>query len=220
MTCIVQGQNCNFARRGDYQILLKDGIIGLNGWQAVSVKESAVDWQKANQKMAWHRISDPKDAVDALNGVWRTSDNLICIVIAGSVNFICRGDYQIAFQNDFFTLNGWSACGILADTVRWQKAAQKMEWQRCKDPKDVKALEGTWKNSDGLTCTVADGVCTFSSRPTGHTLAIQDGLLNLNGWTSTNVMRTSAKWRKADKIMEWMRIEDTKVAAGANSTKK
>lgn len=73
----------------------------------------------------------------------------------------------------------------------------------------LKALAGTWRNSDGLLCIVADDKCTFNSKITS-TITVENGALVLNSWECTSVTPKSVMWQKANKTMEWLRAEAPK----------
>jgi hypothetical protein len=78
----------------------------------------------------------------------------------------------------------------------------------------LEALNGSWKNSEGMLCIVTEGSCEFpDKKATYRIVANDDGTcLNLNGWLTTSISDDIVAWRrpnrdpaKPNKFMEWRR---------------
>ena len=109
-------------------------------------------------------------------------------------------------------LNGWSASAITATSVTWTKKNRSMSWQRLQSPAAITAIAGSWRNTEGLTCKVAGGLCTFDGKPPAA-FAMQDQMLCLNGWVAVGITSRAVFWRKGGRKMEWKRVDSSDTAA-------
>jgi len=141
-----------------------------------------------------------------LTGMWRNTDGLTCTVAGETCTFVTKGACAIESRDGEHVLNGWKAAEITANTVKWERSGRAMEWTRIQKPGDVEELVGKWKNTDGLSCDVVGGACTFEGRPSVD-FTMQTGLVTLNGWSAVAITPTSVTWQKLGRTMEWHRIQ-------------
>merc|ERR1712217_308013 len=91
--------------------------------------------------------------------------------------------------------------------------------------KKLAALNGCWKNTEGVACTVSGNQCTFdTAKPGTFPIDVKDGFCSLNGWVAITVSPQTILWQKAGRMMEWHRAADSTatgngVVAPATATK-
>merc|ERR1712232_1056142 len=142
LMCTVANGECNFHPRGSPTLVVKDGVLSLNGWVAVAITSKAVSWQRSGQSMQWQRIVRGED-IPGLNGSWKTSDGLICNVKSGTCTFHdppgqgqsvancpVKGSVALAMRDGLPVLNAWRAVAIRAQGVSWRKGDKSLEWSR------------------------------------------------------------------------------------------
>lgn len=212
LLCTVSDCRCTFNSKITSTITAENGLLVLNGWTAVTMSSKAVQWEKGDKTMDWLRVDEhsPKSVREANkvpNGVWQNTEGLVCTVSDHICTFVTKGAYSFGAVDGMPTLNGWRATMITSKSVQWDKGGKRMEWLRFKHAKDLPVLEGTWKNSEGLVCTVAAGICTFSKRG-DHPLSMKDGVLTLNNWRATAITTDTVSWQKGDSKMRWDRLEN------------
>jgi len=202
--CTVHQGACTSLTRGSQAITSQNGVAVLDGWRVVSVSPASVKWERSGHRMEWCRYENVRDVI-ALVGVWKNSDGLMCIVAEGECNFIPRGAPGLTLKDGILSLNDWVATAITEKEVSWQKFSQSMRWERIERIEEIQALNGAWKTSDGLSCNVKAGSCTFLNPAGTHSLAMKDGLPALNAWQAVAIRAQSVSWRRGSKTLEWQR---------------
>merc|ERR1719330_1033419 len=142
----------------------------------------SVMWQKGNKQMEWSRADVPKLS-KVPNGVWQNTEGLICTVEEACVTFISRAGnaYSFGTVDGMPTLNGWRASSVGERKVSWEKNGKRMDWRLIENVEEVPVLAGTWKNTEGLVCTVKGDRCYFASKG-NYRLTMDHGILTLNSW--------------------------------------
>merc|ERR1712217_524119 len=64
--------------------------------------------------------------------------------------------------------------------------------------KKLAALNGCWKNTEGVACTVLGNQCTFdTAKPGTFPIDVKDGFCSLNGWVAITVSPQTILWQRA-----------------------
>jgi len=143
--------------------------------------------------------------IEKLTGIWVNSEGLLCTVYEGTCTFIAAGAYKVEVTSDSVILNQWRVVSMQQDEVIWERDGQTTRWFRLQHPTEVEDVNGRWRNTDGLLCEVARGMCVFS----GHApicLEMSGGLICLNGWKTTAILDKQIIWKRADRTMMWDRV--------------
>mmetsp|Transcript_173282 Transcript_173282/g.550109 ORF Transcript_173282/g.550109 Transcript_173282/m.550109 type:complete len:665 (+) Transcript_173282:111-2105(+) len=218
--CSVAGDLCTFDGKDVQQITVGDGLPCLRGWIATSVTPKRVEWRaQGGTKMEWIKEASvgsnggypQAHDIKVMEGLWQSSQGRLCAVWQGNCTCTTGASGPLTSQaGGAIELNGWKTTSVTPTEVKWDRSGQSMWWSRFASPKDVTALVGVWKNTDGLVCTVAEGQCNFI--PKGSpALVLKDGVLSLNGWNVTAITEKKVSWMKSGQStknsMEWDRIE-------------
>jgi len=211
---IAEGGKCTVSSGGAFQVTVPHVLPSFGGWTAVDATDTVVRWRKDDKIVEWVRV-EKISQVEVLSGLWKNTQGSVCTVTGGRCRFMSRTvDMPLVLQNGMLALGAWVAVGITAKVVNWQKADQCMEWHRIEHARDLDMLNTTWKNTDGLVCTVADGLCTFASNTSqSFPIVVADGTITLNGWKVLTLAAESIQWQKADRKMEWKRLQQPDKAA-------
>lgn len=143
-----------------------------------------------------------------LNGVWQNSEGLMCTVWDGRCTFVARGSFGIEVTDGVPSLNGWRGVKWNNQVVRWEKGAQKTEWNRIKKLDEVEALTGLWKDSAGSVYLIFGGKCTSPGREGEAALELREGQVLLNGWAAGAITARQLCWHRGGESAEWSRVEE------------
>lgn len=206
--CIVSEDICTSISGKRNTVAVAGGAVQMDGWKVTQATPTQVKWEKAGQGMTWTRFTTPKD-IEPLVGVWKNSDDLICVVAEGECHFTPKGSPPLKLQDGYLVLNGWAAVSITDRQVCWVKKGEKdnkMDWNRIREVGEVEALNGKWSTSDGHQCQVVNGTATFLDMSSTTRLSMTEGLPSLNSWRAVAVKKETVVWKKGTKTLVWTRI--------------